>query len=96
MARHASIPVWAAPNNRDWKSVVMAKAARGDFDPAQRARRTAERSSLIKLAHNALRVHVASLAGNVCPRNDAGGSEPLALAATALATALRNQQENSR
>ena len=94
MARHASIPVWAAPNNRDWKSTIMAKAERGDFDPAQRQRRTAERSSLIKLAHASLRVHVASLAGNVCPRDVANGSEPLAVALAALATAAK--KESSR
>jgi hypothetical protein len=92
--RHASVPIWANPASysRSWKADILAKATRGDFDRAA----AATRASLLKVAAEALRVHVASTAGNVCPRDDTGGSEPLALAVTALATAVRNQQENSR
>jgi hypothetical protein len=90
--RHARIPVWAASGNSDWKTTIMKAAERGEFD---RQAINARRSSLIKLASEALRVHVASTTGNVCPRDDAGNSEPLALAAACLATAARNQKENS-
>jgi hypothetical protein len=77
----------------EWKAAMMDIANR----VAERAAlREGHRSSLVKLAHEALRVHVASTAGDVCPRDDAGSSEPLALAVTALATAVRNQQETSR
>jgi hypothetical protein len=91
--RHSSIPVWANPNARSWKDEIMAKVERM---AAEREQRAATRSSLIKLSHEALRVHVASLAGDVCPRDGEGGSEPLAVCAAALATAVRNQKESSK
>jgi hypothetical protein len=83
-----------------WKADIMAKAARGELSapkggenrPERGRPHDPQRSSLIKLAHSALRVHVASTAGHVCPRDGAGNSEPLALAVTALKTAVRNKQ----
>jgi hypothetical protein len=92
--RHSSCPQWANPASysRSWKDQIMKAAERGDFD----RQRSATRASLVKLAHEALRVHVASTHADACPRDDAGSSEPLALAVTALATAVRNQKENSR
>jgi hypothetical protein len=77
----------------EWKAAMMDIANRV---AERRSERAGHRSSLVKLAHEALRVHVASSAADACPRDDAGTSEPLALAVTALATAVRNQQENSR
>jgi hypothetical protein len=88
--RHSSVPVWANPNNRDWKSVVMAKAERGYFD----RQRVTRRSSLIKLASTAFDLHISATAKGVTPRDDDDGSQPLAVALAALATA--NKRENSR
>jgi hypothetical protein len=76
----------------EWKAAMMEVADR----VAERAsERAATRSSLVKLAHEALRVHVASLAGDVCPRDTTGDSEPLALAVAALKTAVRNKENSS-
>jgi hypothetical protein len=49
----------------------------------------AERSSLIKLAHSALNLHVASVAKGVPIRDADERSKPLALAVTALREAKR-------
>jgi hypothetical protein len=70
-----------------WKAWVLA-------DLEKREQRDAQRSSLLKLASSALDLHLVSLAKGVCPRDHDGGSQPLAAAAAALATAVRNQQEN--
>jgi hypothetical protein len=80
----------------EWKAAMMDIADRVAERASEREGRTAQRASLVKLASEALRVHLASTAADACPRDDAGSSEPLALAVTALATAVRNQQENSR
>jgi hypothetical protein len=85
--RHSSTPIWANPDA--WKNAMLVKAERGDFDRARQ--RNAQHSSLLKLAHESLRVHVASVAGGVCPRADDGGSQPLAVALAALKAAATNK-----
>jgi hypothetical protein len=52
------------------------------------------RSSLIKLAHRSLELHLATMAKGIAPWRD--GKGPLSVAVAALATALKNQKENSR
>jgi hypothetical protein len=85
--RNARIPQSANPDAYSWKDSVLRKAANGEFDP----QRAAQRSSLIKLASSALDLHVSALARDVCPRDDEGGSQPLAAALTALKTAATNR-----
>jgi hypothetical protein len=89
MARHSSCPQWANPASysRNWKDQILAKAEAGEFDP----QRKAERSSLLKLASTALDLHVSAVARGVCPRDDDGGSQPLAAALAALKTAATNR-----
>jgi hypothetical protein len=75
----------ASTNFHDWVLNEIAKRKTSDNT----------RSSLIRLARSALDLHIASLAKGICPRDDDGLSQPLAVCVTALRTALRNQRENS-
>jgi hypothetical protein len=54
--------------------------------------REAESSALLRLAHNAMKLHRVALVKNVKPWRD--GEGPLAVICTALKTAVKNQQEN--
>jgi hypothetical protein len=73
----------------DWKAAMTEIADRVAGRRSARAQHSARRSSLIKLASTAFDLHVASVAKGVAPRDDAGGSEPLAVALAALKTADR-------
>jgi hypothetical protein len=90
--RHSSDPVGSNPNASDsWKARVLKMAERGEFDPQRVAQRSAERSSLVRLAWSATRLHKAGLAkGMTWP---AGEGSPLAVASAALATAIRHNKE---
>jgi hypothetical protein len=83
--RNARIPQWANPDAYSWKDTVMRKAERGElFDP----QRSAERSSLIKLAYSATQLDA------VARRRDVAwpeGQSPLLVAVTALASAAKQQ-----
>jgi hypothetical protein len=93
MARHSSIPTWAAPGNSDWKTGIMKWADRQQAERAQSEQRSAEQSSLVRLAYSATRLHKAAIARGVSW--PAGEGSPLALATTALAS-LAKQQGRSR
>ena len=71
--------------DHDWAADLLRKVA------AQQ-RTSAQRSSLIKLPHSALQLHIAALS---CPRDETGGSKALAVAACALGTAAKNQQQEN-
>jgi hypothetical protein len=87
--RHSSDPQWSNPDGSgSWKARVLKMAERGEFNPE----RSAQRSSLLKLASSALDLHLVSLSKGVCPRDDDGGSQALAAALAALKTAATNRE----
>jgi hypothetical protein len=93
MARHSSCPPWANPAAYDWKSRVMKQAERWATQRAQSEQGAAERSSLVRLAYSATRLHKAGIAkGMTWP---AGEGSPLAVATAALATAAKQRKESS-
>jgi hypothetical protein len=73
----------------DWKAAVSEVADRYAERRSARQQGSARRSSLIKLAASAFDLHIAAVARGVAPRDDDGGSQPLAAALAALATADR-------
>ena len=90
--KHISTPRGADP--AAWRRSMAKAVQRSSERVAASTAARAQRSSLIKLAHSALDLHVSALARGVCPRDDQGGSQPLAVAAACLASAVRNQKEN--
>ena len=90
--KHISTPRGADADA--WKAEMLKFAERAGARTAASTAARAQRSSLIKLAASALDLRVSALARGVCPREDQGGSQPLAVAAACLASAVRNQKEN--
>jgi hypothetical protein len=88
------------PSKPTWHEIVRegiraANEVHEELKHPELAEARKQRSSLIKLAHRSLELHIAALAkGMRCWRD---GKGPLCVAVTALGTAVRNQkQENAR
>ena len=90
--KHISTPRGADADA--WKAEMLKFAERSAERAVANTAARQQRSSLIKLAASAIDLHVSALARGVCPRDDPGGSPPLAVAAACLASAVRNQKEN--